>query len=141
MKKLEFVLAIILFTTITLQAAEPIISGYDEIVNEIIQSNELDLSKIAIVNIPLLRRNSFYTVELDYVILGPKVKEIEQGAFVGCLIRNLIVFNPEIVINESIFMELWTSRKLGFDQHPGPRRLIANVPIEFIRRSIFDDLK
>jgi hypothetical protein len=141
MRRLSFALILLLFTCVALPAAEPTITGYDEIVNDIIKSTQLDLSKIAIVNIPLVKRNSFYTVELDFLILGPNVKEVEEEAMVGCLVRNLIIFNPDTNINKYAFKVLATSRELGFDQQPGPKRLIANAPAEFIRRVIFESKK
>lgn len=141
MRRFKFTLIFILFVCVTLSAAEKNIAEYDEIVNEIIQSNQLDISRISIVNIPIVRRNSFYTVELDFLILGPNVKEVEEGAIVGCLIKNLIIFNPDTIMNESVFKVLLTSRELGFDQQPGPQRLIANAPVEFIRRAIFNTTK
>lgn len=141
MRRFRFALIFLLFVCVSLPAGDQIATGYDEILNEIIQSTELDLSKIAIVNIPLVRRNSFYTVELDFLILGPNVKEVEEGAIVGCLINNLIIFNPDTIMNESAFKVLLTSRELGFDQQPGPQRLIANAPVEFVRRAIFNTTK
>lgn len=113
-------------------------STYDEFINLLLESPNIDYNRISLYNIPMAKQKIFDSLNLDFLILGPKVEKVEYGAFIGCKIQYLIAFNPDIDFDQNayIFFNIGTESSLGFKPDRAPKQIFVNPPLKLIEKII-----